>query len=229
MSREAVAVALWRTRLAWTRTRCLHVAESSLAAAERLGNVRRPGQQGDARIFCQRAQDALLAVAAIDQMTEASPRRAVRRNATTVLPGGSATTGHVTARPLRAVSPDLVDTHPANCSSDPLRLLTSYSVRYRRDLSQPHGAAAGQTRRPLSPVTEGDHNEIQVASWLRCRNGSAQPVSGLGSHRRRRCLPTDNRHRSSSVLQSVRMRRHERRHHCQPPFQSAADGGAEVG
>jgi hypothetical protein len=78
MSREAVAVALWRTRLAWTRTRCLHVAESSLAAAERLGNVRQPGQQGDARIFCQRAQDALLAVAAIDQMTEASPRRAVR-------------------------------------------------------------------------------------------------------------------------------------------------------
>ena len=38
--REALAVGLWIVRLSMTRTRCLYVAESSLAAAERLGSIR---------------------------------------------------------------------------------------------------------------------------------------------------------------------------------------------
>jgi hypothetical protein len=36
---EAVAIGLWRVRLDQTRTRCLAVAESSLAVAERLGRI----------------------------------------------------------------------------------------------------------------------------------------------------------------------------------------------
>jgi hypothetical protein len=67
---------LWRVRLAQTRSGCLHLAEESLAAAERLQHIRRECQQEDARIYCRRAQDALLAVASIDQMTEPAPRRA---------------------------------------------------------------------------------------------------------------------------------------------------------
>jgi hypothetical protein len=38
---EAVAVGLWRVRLCQTLTRCLAVAEFSLAAAERLGRINR--------------------------------------------------------------------------------------------------------------------------------------------------------------------------------------------
>lgn len=54
-------------------------AESSLAAAERLGHIHRPCQQRDARVYLQRGRDAVLAVASIDQMThmaEVAPRRA---------------------------------------------------------------------------------------------------------------------------------------------------------
>jgi hypothetical protein len=44
---------------------------------ERLERSRRPWQQKDARIYLQQGHDALLAVvAAIDQMTQATPRRA---------------------------------------------------------------------------------------------------------------------------------------------------------
>jgi hypothetical protein len=39
--REAVAVARWRTRLAVTRTRCLHVAQQSLTAAEHYRSIKR--------------------------------------------------------------------------------------------------------------------------------------------------------------------------------------------
>ena len=69
-SQEAVAVALWRVRLYQTRTRCLYVAESSLAAAERLRGTKRPCQQKDARIYAERGWNALLAVKSIDAMTE---------------------------------------------------------------------------------------------------------------------------------------------------------------
>jgi hypothetical protein len=64
-------------RLAQTRNRCLYEAENALATAERLGNVRRECQQRDARIYSERVVDALEAVASIDEMTEALPRRAV--------------------------------------------------------------------------------------------------------------------------------------------------------
>jgi hypothetical protein len=53
----------------------MYAAETSLAAAERLGSIKRACQQKDARIYCQRAQDALLAVASIDEMRETAPRR----------------------------------------------------------------------------------------------------------------------------------------------------------
>jgi hypothetical protein len=55
VTREAVAVGLWRARLAQTRNRCMYEAERSLAAAERLGSARRACQQEDARIYCRRA------------------------------------------------------------------------------------------------------------------------------------------------------------------------------
>ena len=77
MTREALAVGLWRTRLAPTRNRCLYVAESSLAAAERLQHIRRECQQKDARIYVERCQDALLAVESIEAMTTPQPRRTV--------------------------------------------------------------------------------------------------------------------------------------------------------
>ena len=77
MTREALAAALWRVCLYQTRNRCLYLAESSLAAADRLQGIKRPCQQRDARIYVQRGQDALLAVASIEQMIEPAPRRAM--------------------------------------------------------------------------------------------------------------------------------------------------------
>lgn len=71
---EAIALGLWRVRLDRTRMRCLAVAESSPAAAERLGRINRACQQKDARIYLERGRDALLAVASTDQMTEPAPR-----------------------------------------------------------------------------------------------------------------------------------------------------------
>jgi hypothetical protein len=94
VTREAFAVGLWRNRLALTRNRCLYVAESSLSAAERLQHIRRECQQKDARIYCRRAQDALLAVASIDEMTETQPRRAV--------PDASPRRAYLEAAPRRA-------------------------------------------------------------------------------------------------------------------------------
>jgi hypothetical protein len=76
--REAVAVGQWRVVLAQTRIRCLYEAQSALRHAERLGSIRRQCQQRDARIYVERCQDALLTVAAIDEMTTTPPpRRAV--------------------------------------------------------------------------------------------------------------------------------------------------------
>lgn len=57
-----------------TRTRCLYVAESSLAAAERLQHIKRHCQQKDARIFGERGWNAVLAVVSIDAMTKPAPR-----------------------------------------------------------------------------------------------------------------------------------------------------------
>ncbi|MDF2746757.1 MAG: hypothetical protein K0S98_1042 [Propionibacteriaceae bacterium] len=71
-----VAVALWRCRLQQNRTRCLYVAESSLAAAERLQHIKRHCQQKDARIYAERGWNAVRAVESIDAMTEPAPRRA---------------------------------------------------------------------------------------------------------------------------------------------------------
>jgi hypothetical protein len=85
VTREAVVVAMWRTRLYATRNRCIHVAEQSLAATQGLAGIRRPCQQKDARIYSQRGRDALLAVTSIDQMTEA--------RTTTCLRGGSTAKG----------------------------------------------------------------------------------------------------------------------------------------
>jgi hypothetical protein len=76
VTREALAVALWRVRLHQTRTRCLYVSESSLAAAERLQHIKRPCQQKDTRIYAERGWNALRAVDSIDAMTEPAPRRA---------------------------------------------------------------------------------------------------------------------------------------------------------
>ena len=76
MTREALAVALWRVRLHRTRTRCLYVAESSLAAAERLQGIKRPCQQKDARIYAERGWNALVVVESLEQMLESAPRRA---------------------------------------------------------------------------------------------------------------------------------------------------------
>ena len=77
MTREAVAVAQWHARLSMARNRCLYEAEQSLEAAAHYGQINRPCQQKDARIYVQRCQDALLAVESIDRLTEPQPRRAV--------------------------------------------------------------------------------------------------------------------------------------------------------
>jgi hypothetical protein len=53
-----------------------YVAESSLAAAERLQHIKRHCQQKDARIYAERGWNAVLAVESIDAMTEPAPRRA---------------------------------------------------------------------------------------------------------------------------------------------------------
>lgn len=80
MTREALAVGLWRTRLALTRNRCLYVAESSLAAAERLQHIRRACQQKDARIY-RRTADARWASMAFSVRRMASPSGARVLNA----------------------------------------------------------------------------------------------------------------------------------------------------
>jgi hypothetical protein len=66
---EAIALGLWRVRLDRTRMRCLAVAESSPAAAERLGRINRACQQKDARIYLERGRDALLAVGSYPPLT----------------------------------------------------------------------------------------------------------------------------------------------------------------
>jgi hypothetical protein len=83
VTREALAVGLWRTRLALTRNRCLYVAESSLAAAERLQRIRRACQQKDARIY-RRTADARWASMAFSVRRMASPSgaRVLKRSQT---------------------------------------------------------------------------------------------------------------------------------------------------
>jgi hypothetical protein len=57
----------------------MYLAESSLTAAEYYGHIQQECQQKAARIYVQRGQDALLAVASIDQLPEPGPRRARRQ------------------------------------------------------------------------------------------------------------------------------------------------------
>ena len=55
------------------------MAEQSLTAAERLQHILSECQQKDARICASRCQDALLGVAALDELLQPQGRRALPR------------------------------------------------------------------------------------------------------------------------------------------------------